>query len=73
MGQDKKSFWSKKNGPNEIGTMFLGSNRFKPKKILGPKSLIKIGSVTANILLIWTNVTSTNVVWTNATLTVDIS
>ena len=32
-----------------------------PKK-LGPKSLVKIGPVTAEILLIWTNVARTNVV-----------
>ena len=34
------------------------------KKILGQKRFVKIGSVTADILLIWTNV-----VWTNFTLT----
>ena len=37
---------------------------------LGPKSLVKIGSVTAEILLIWTNVTKTNVTWTNVKVTV---
>ena len=34
-----------------------------PKK-LGPKSLVKIGPVTVEILLIWTNVTRANVAWT---------
>ena len=35
-------------------------------------SLIKIQSVTADIFLIWTNVTWTNVAWTNVTLTLGI-
>ena len=43
-----KNFWFHK---------IIGPNRFKPKKIVGPKSLVKIGSVTADILLILTNVT----------------
>ena len=29
--------------------------------------LVKIGSVTAEIFLIWTNVARTNVAWTNVT------
>ena len=33
-------------------------------------SLVKIGSVTAEILLIWTNVARTNVAWTNFYLTI---
>ena len=37
-----------------------------PKK-LGQKSFVKIGPVTAEILLSWTNVA-----WTNVTITVDI-
>ena len=35
-------------------------------------SLITIKSVTADIILIWTNVTWTNVAWTNVTLTLGI-
>ena len=42
-----------------------------PQK-LGPKSLFIIGSVRPEILLIWTNVTRTNVAWTNVTMTLDI-
>ena len=34
------------------------------------KSLVKIGSVTAEIFPIWTNVDWTNVAWTNVTVTV---
>ena len=34
------------------------------------KSLVKIGSVRAEIFLIWTNVAKTNVAWTNVTVTV---
>ena len=33
-------------------------------------SLVKIGSVTAEIFPIWTNVDWTNVAWTNVTVTV---
>ena len=36
------------------------------------ESLVKIGSVTAEIFVIWTNVTWTNVAWANATMTVGI-
>ena len=41
-------------------------------KIIGPKKLIKIGSVAAEISLIWTNLARTNVAWTNLTVTVSI-
>ena len=37
---------------------------------MAPKSLVKIGSVTAKIFLICANVARTNVVWTNVTVTV---
>ena len=37
-----------------------------------PKSLVKIGSVTAEIFLIWTIVARTNVALTNVTVTVGI-
>ena len=40
-----------------------------PKK-LGPKSFVKIRRVTAEILLIWTNVARVCVAWTNVTMTV---
>ena len=36
-------------------------------------SLVKIGSITAEIFLICTNVTRTNVAWTNVIMTVKIS
>ena len=32
--------------------------------------MVKIGPVTAEILLIWTNVARTNVAWTNVHLTI---
>ena len=47
--------------------------KIKALKKLGKKSLVKIGSVTAEIFLIWTNVARTNVAWTNVTVTVEIS
>ena len=31
--------------------------------------MVKIGSITAEIFLIWTNVARTNVTWTNVTIT----
>ena len=52
----------------------LGSKKILDPKILGPKKLIKIGSVAADeIFLIWTNVTRTNVGWTNVTAIVEVS
>ena len=36
---------------------------------MGPKSLVNIVSVTAEIFLIWTNVDRTNVAWTNVIMT----
>ena len=36
------------------------------------KSFIKIGPVTAEIILKWTNVARTNVAWTNVNMTVNI-
>ena len=33
--------------------------------------MVKIGSVTSEILLIWKNVARTNVVWTNVIMTLD--
>ena len=37
------------------------------------KCLVKIGSVTAEIFLIWTNIAMTNVAWTNVNVIVSIS
>ena len=59
----------------------FGSKKFGAKKIwfkklilqkLGPKSLVRIGSVTTEIFLIWTNVARTNIGWTNIIMTVGI-
>ena len=36
------------------------------------QSLVKVGSVTAEIFLIWTNVAGTNVAWTNVTGIIEI-
>ena len=35
--------------------------------------MVKIGSVTAEIFVIWTNVVRTNVAWTNGSMSVGIS
>ena len=53
-----KTFWSKKI--------------IEAPKIFGPKSFVKIWSVTAEIFMIWANFARTNVSWTNVTMTVDI-
>ena len=39
-------------------------------KVCIKKSLVKIGSVRAEIFLIWTNVAKTIVAWTNVTVTI---
>ena len=49
------------------------SNKIRAPKTLGPKSLQKILSVTAEIFLVWTNVARTNVAWTNVAWTNGIS
>ena len=50
----------------------FGPTKSKTSKILGPKNWLKIGSVTAEIFMIWPNVARTNVAWTNVTSTVGI-
>ena len=59
------------------GYKVVGQKEFLPTKIeapkkLGPKSLVKIGSVKSEILLIWTNVPRRNVAWTNVMVTAKI-
>ena len=44
-----------------MGPQILGSKKIKVCKKLGLKNLVKIWSVTAEIFLIWTNVSRTNV------------
>ena len=85
MGRNK--FGSKKFGSKKLPLLFwiqkiLDQNsrakNFRSKKCRSTNSrppkyyLVKIGSVTAKIFLIWTNVTRTNVAWTNVTVTVGI-
>ena len=43
---------------------------FASNEIAGPKSLVKIGAVTGEKLMIWTNVARAYVAWTNVTVTV---
>ena len=50
----------------------ISIKKIKARKIFGSNYLVKIGSVTAEIILIWTNVARTNVVLTNVTMTVGI-
>ena len=71
-------FWSiKLRVHKSFGQTKVWSKRNLAKKTkvpisLGPKSLVKIGSVTAEIFLIWTIVARTTVAWTNVNMTVGI-
>ena len=53
-----------------FGSTEFWSTKIRTSKKLGAKSLAKIGSVTVEILLTWTNVARTNVAWTNITVAV---
>ena len=67
MGQ--KDFWVQ----NILVKQNVGPRKLKAPKKLGPNSLVKIGSVIAEIFMPWTNVARTNVAWTNVSKTVDNS
>ena len=54
-----------------VSKNILVHKNYDPQK-LGPKDLVKIGPITAEILLTWTNVTKAYVAWTNVTITVGI-
>ena len=70
---DQKKFWIKKMLEKYFGSQKKMQSPIKwDPKNLGPISLVKIGSVTAEILLIQTNVAWTYVAWTNVTMTVGI-
>ena len=57
-----KNFWFRKFWVQNIkGPQNFVSTKFKACKKLGTKSLVKIGSGTAEIFPIWTNVARTNV------------
>ena len=76
---DLRKFDLKNSGPKKsrlkrdwIKQILLKKNWVKiirAIKKLGTKSLVKIGSVIAELFLVWTNVAKTNVAGTNATLT----
>ena len=71
-GQNKTFLIKKKLGQKKFGSKeFLGPKKFGSNK-MGQKSLLKIGSVTAEIFLIWKNVARTNVAGTNVIVTVRI-
>ena len=60
-------------GQKNLDQKTLGSKKFRSTNSRPPKNyLVKIGSVTAETFLIWTNVTRTNVAWTNVSVTVGI-
>ena len=79
-GVEKNVGSNKIDGPNISGPMKIfgfGSKEvcfknFWSTKIKTSKILVKIGSVTAEILPIWTNVARTYVAWTNVTVIVGI-
>ena len=52
--------WSKNYfGEKKFGAKICVLQKLSHPKKLSPKSLVKIGAVTAEILLIWTNVVRT--------------
>ena len=55
---------------NNLGRKKFYRRTFSSTKIMGPKSLVKIGPVTAEILMIWANVARAYVAWTNVTVKV---
>ena len=67
-------FWVHKIvGPKNLqGPKKISIKKVKACQKLGPKRFVKIGSVTAETFLIWTNVARTNVALTNVTVTVGI-
>ena len=58
-------------GQKKFGEKMCSTKIEAPRK-LGPKILVKIVSVIAEILLIWTNVARKYAAWTNTTMTVGI-
>ena len=65
----RKIFGNKKFVSNK---MLVQKNVCLKFEQLGPKSKVKIGSITAELLPIWTNVTRANFAGTNVPVTVDI-
>ena len=67
----KKNFLQKKYLPKKNLQKKVFVQEIRAPKNVGPKSLVKIGSVTATaeIFLIWTNVARANVAWTNVPVT----
>ena len=57
--------------PGQMSSLWLASVKDGPRKL--PIKFGQIGSVTVGIFLIWINVTRTNVIWTNVTVTFGIS
>ena len=69
----EKLFWSKKySGQKKFWPKDMLVQRYLGPQKLGSKRLFKIESVTAEVLLIWANVTKKYVNWTNLTVTVGI-
>ena len=63
---DKKKIWVQKIFGKKIWLEKV------KKKLFLPVKFVKIGSITAKIFPIWTNVARTNVASTNVTVTVGI-
>ena len=82
MNFEKEEFLvEKKDGPKSFrsiksfGPKMFGSNKWWVQKVWvkqnsSSKKLVKMGSVAAEIYLIWTNVAKTNVTWINVTVIV---
>ena len=59
-------------GLRKVGPRIFWSTKIMTPETLGPKSVVKIGPVTAEIYLIWTNVARAYASWPNVTMTVGI-
>ena len=64
---DQTKCWS-----NNFCSKQIWLKKIKGQQKLGTKSLVKIGSVIAELFLVWTKVAKANVAWTNVTVTVFI-
>ena len=68
-----KRYWIKENvGQTNLAQKVFGQIKLRATKKLGTKSLVKIGSVIAELFLVWTKVAKANVAWTNVTVAVFI-
>ena len=72
-GIEIETSWAALESNKVLGPKILGSQIFFSKKFIGSQNIwVKIGLVTAETFLIWTNVARTNIPRTNVTVAVKI-